>query len=326
MFAPVDGPPAAALDQDVDMRILIVGAGAIGGCFGAYLTAAGRDVTFLVRPERAGVLAASGLRTLEPDGTVRRVRAVTIRSQELTAGWDLVLLAVKAYGLSPALTDISTAVDDRTTVLPLLNGMAHYDTLTNRWGTGAVVGGFAFVSAYLQPDGGIDLGPVPPAMTYGELDGTVTARITAIDEQLSGAGFTTTLSTTIEADLWEKWQFLAAGGALNILVRGTAGDAVAVPGGRETALLLLQEVSAVGAAYGFAPRPPADGRARAILTEDGSTFTASMAKDLFAGRATEHEQILGDLVDRADRHGVPVPLLRAALMAARAAARLQPVR
>ena len=302
------------------MRILIVGAGAIGGCFGAYLAAAGRDVTFLVRPERASQLSAAGLRTTEPDGQIRRVQPVTITSKELTAGWDLVLLAVKAYGLQAALADISSAVDDRTTMLPLLNGMAHYETLTMRWDNSTVVGGFAFVSAYLQPDGGIDVGPVPPALTYGERDGSVTPRITAIDAQLSGAGFATTLSTTIERDLWEKWQFLAAGGALNILVRGTVGDAMAVGGGRETAVSLLAEVAAVGAANGFPPRPSAALRAHTVLTENGSPFTASLAKDLFAHRSTEHEQILGDLVDRADRHQVPVPLLRAALVAARAAA------
>lgn len=303
------------------MRILIVGAGAIGGCFGAYLTEAGRDVTFLVRPARAAVLSATGLRMTEPNGQVRRVRPATVTAGELTTGWDLVILAVKAYGLLPALADISTAVDESTTVLPLLNGMAHYETLANRWNTSTVIGGFAFVSAYLQPDGGIDVGPVPPALTYGERDGRKTGRIIAVDAQLSGAGFATTLSTTIEADLWEKWQFLAAGGAVNVLVRGTAGDAVAVPGGRETVLSLLREVAAVGAAYGFPPRQPAAHQARAILTKDGSSFTASLAKDLFAGRLTEHQQIFADLVDRADRHQVPVPLLRAALAAAGVAAR-----
>lgn len=299
------------------MRILIVGAGAIGGCFGAYLIEAGRDVTFLVRPARAAVLSATGLRMTEPTGQVRRVRPATVTAGELKTGWDLVILAVKAYDLFPALADISTAVDESTTVLPLLNGMAHYETLTNRWNTSTVIGGFAFVSAYLQPDGGIDVGPVPPALTYGERDGRTTGRIIAVDAQLSGAGFATTLSTTIEADLWEKWQFLAAGGAVNVLVRGTAA---AVPGGRETVLSLLREVAAVGAACGFPPRQPAAHQARAILTKDGSTFTASLAKDLFAGRLTEHQQIFADLVDRADRHQVPVPLLRAALAAAGVAA------
>jgi 2-dehydropantoate 2-reductase len=303
------------------MRILIVGAGAIGGCFGAYLTEAGRDVTFLVRPARAAVLSATGLRLTEPNGHVRRVRPATITAGELTTGWDLVILAVKAYGLFPALADISPAVDEGTTVLPLLNGMAHYEILTNRWTNSTVIGGFAFVSAYLQPDGGIDVGPVPPALTYGERDGRQTGRIMAVDAQLSGAGFATTLSTTIEADLWEKWQFLAAGGAVNVLVRGTAGDAMAVPGGPETVLGLLREVAAVGAACGFPPRQPAAQQARAILTKDGSSFTASLAKDLFAGRLTEHQQIFADLVERGDRHQVPVPLLRAALAAAGVAAR-----
>lgn len=304
----------------VGMRILIVGAGAIGGCFGGYLTAARRDVSFLVRPARAEVLSATGLRITEGDGWVRTVKPRIVTAPELTPGWDLVVLSVKAYGLLPALANISTAVDARTTILPLLNGMAHYDTLSRRWDTSQVIGGFAFVSAYLQPDGGIDVGPVPPALTYGEMDGSLTARIQAVDEQFAGAGFSTTLSTTIEADLWEKWYFLASGAALNILVRGTVGDASSVPGGRETALSLLDEAAEVLAACGFPPRAAAVERARSTLTETGSPFTASLAKDLFAGRAIEDQQILGDFVERADRQRVLVPLMKAARAAARVAA------
>ena len=162
------------------MRILVVGAGAVGGLFGGLMAANGRDVTFLVRPARAEALRASGLQLVGTPGgaqdEVRRIPVTARTADELpNAGkFDVVLLAVKAYGLDSAIADIAPAMHGTTAVLPLLNGMRHLDRLTERFGEQRVLGGFAFVSAYLDEQGRIVTGPVPASITYGELDGSLT--------------------------------------------------------------------------------------------------------------------------------------------------------
>ncbi|MTD16060.1 2-dehydropantoate 2-reductase [Nakamurella sp. YIM 132087] len=294
------------------MRVLVVGAGAVGGYFGARLAAAGRDVAFLVRPARAATLTEHGLRINEPDGSGSRIRPTLVTADRLQPGWDLVLLSVKAYALDAALADLTPAVDGRTAILPALNGMRHMDVLRETFGSSAVLGGVAFISAHLDDAGVIEVGGVLPALTFGETDGRLSDRITGVDRTLRDAGFATRLSETIGLDMWEKWYLLAAAGAFNTLMRGPIGPAVAVPGGRETALAILAETGAVCTAAGSAPRSAAVERARAMMTDTDSPFTTSMYKDLVAGHPLEDEQIIGDLVDRAETAGVDVPLLRAA--------------
>jgi 2-dehydropantoate 2-reductase len=294
------------------VRILIVGAGAVGGYFGGLLTAAGRDVTFLVRPRRAAALARDGLRIIRSGEAEVTVAPAVVTTDDLGPGWDLVLLSVKAYGLDAALDDLAGAIDERTAILPALNGLRHIDMLRSRFGDSRVLGVVAFISAHLDDAGRIVEGGVPPALTYGELDGGDTPRIRAVDDALRDAGFHSRLSFGIVQDLWEKWVFLAAGGVLNTLVRGTVGEAIDAPGGEATARAILAETAAVAAASGFPARDPALERAAGILGTAGSGFTTSMYKDLLTGRQLEDEQIVGDLVERAGTLGVPVPLLTAA--------------
>ncbi len=299
------------------MRILVVGAGAVGGLFGGLMAANGRDVTFLVRPGRAESLRQHGLQLVGTAGGrqegVRTVSVTAVTRGELASagGFDVVLLAVKAYGLGAAIEDIAAAMARGAAVLPVLNGMRHVDLLADRFGAENVVGGFAFVSAYLDERGRITTGPVAATLTYGELDGSISERVEQFHAAADGCGFRATLSTTILADLWAKWAYLAAFAGLNILTGGSIGEAARAPGGPETARALLAETAAVAEANGH--RPPAGKLASdlAVLTATGSDNRASMDKDRLAGRPVEDEAIIGDMVDRAELAGIDVPLLRA---------------
>lgn len=299
------------------MRILMVGAGAVGGLFGGQLAAHGRDVTFLVRPARAAALRTRGLQLVGtaggPQDEVRTVPVTVLTGDDLSAAapFDVVVLAVKAYGLVGAIADIAPAMDRGAAVLPVLNGLRHLDVLADRFGIGQVIGGFAFVSSYLDGSGRISTGPVAATLTYGELDGVVSDRISRFDAAAQGCGFRARRSPTIVADLWAKWVYLAAFAGLNVLTGGSIGEAVRAPGGRETAQALLAESAAVAEAYGHRPMPAKLAGDLAILTAVDSDNRASMDKDRLAGRPVESEAIIGDLVDRADAAGVPVPLLRA---------------
>jgi 2-dehydropantoate 2-reductase len=299
------------------MRILVVGAGAVGGLFGGEMAAHGRDVTFLVRPARAEALRTDGLQLIGTAGDSQDeartipVTALTAADLPAAAPFDIVLLAVKAYALDGAIADIASAVDRGAAVLPVLNGMRHLDVLADRFGAGHLIGGFAFVSSYLDEQGRISTGPVPAALTYGELDGSVGDRINRFHEAADGCGFRSTLSPTVRADLWAKWVFLSAFAGLNVLTGGSVGEAARAPGGPATAAALLAESAAVAAAAGYRPSPAKLAQDLAVLTAPESDNRASMDKDRLAGRPVESEAIIGDLVDRADAAGLEVPLLRA---------------
>ncbi len=182
------------------MRVLIVGAGAVGGFFGSHLIRAGREVTFLVRQARADQLARSGL--VVRDGVHEMTTPVTTTTAaQIGDHHDLILLSVKEQGLEGAITDITAAVGPDTCVLPLLNGMRHLDRLTDTFGS-AVLGGVAVVASQLAPDGGIDLLGPDRFMRYGELSGAMTPRIADVDLTLTGADFDAVCSDRIVTDMW----------------------------------------------------------------------------------------------------------------------------
>lgn len=283
------------------MRVLVVGAGATGGYFGARLAEIGRDVTFLVRPARAAKLAAAGLNVRSPLGDSRIERPATVTADALKQGgaaYDLVILSCKAYDLDAAIADIAPAIGEGTTVLPILNGMAHLDVLDARFGAGRVLGGSCSIAATLAPDGTIvqlsDFG----TFTYGERDGSRSARIEAIDALVKDARFQPRSSEIVLVEMWEKWVFLATLAASTSLMRATIGDIVASPGGRDYVAGLYEECLSVARASGVAPREKVVAQALKMLTGEGSPLTASMMRDIEGGNRIEADHIVGDLIAR----------------------------
>jgi 2-dehydropantoate 2-reductase len=298
------------------MRILVVGAGATGGYFGARLQEAGRDVTFLVRPRRAEMLRERGLRiTAASAETVLTPRLVT--APDLQAAYDLVLISVKATTLRAAIEDVARAVGSDTAVVPFLNGMAHMDALNAAFGPEAVLGGVVRVITTVTENGDIvQLAPIAD-MLIGEQEGGISERSRGIGSVLSGAGFDVEVSRDIRAAMWHKWVFISTLGALNTLVRGSVGEAVAADGGDRLGPAIAAEAAAVSAAAGHRVPDQAMRNIVAFMTRPDSTDTASLYRDLVAGRPTEAEQILGDLTARACAFGVPTPLLDLATLSLR---------
>ncbi len=280
------------------MRILVFGAGAIGGYFGGRLLAAGRDVTFLVRPARAGTLARTGLVLRSPTGDATLPAPPCVTAEAPGGPYDLVILACKAFDLEGAIAALAPAVGEGTAILPLLNGMRHLDALGERFGAARVLGGQCVISATLDEDGAVRHLNDSHALTFGEqAPGPLSARVRAIHAALDGAGFTARASETVLAAMWEKWVFLASLAAITCLMRGPIG-AVEAAGGAPLALKVVEECRQVAAAAGFEPSAGALDRARAMLTAAGSPLTASMLRDLQAGHRTEAEHVLGDLLAR----------------------------
>jgi 2-dehydropantoate 2-reductase len=293
------------------MRILVVGAGAVGGYFGGRLAQAGRDVTLLVRPQRADAIRAGGLQVVSPHGDFT-VYPKAITTTEIALTYDVILLSVKSFALLSAIDDFAAAIGPQTVIVPVLNGMRHMDLLIERFGKHAVLGGVCFVATEMDHHSRIIQLADFQSLRYGELDGQETERLEAVDQAFRGAGFDAAISTQILQDMWQKWVQLASLGAITCLLRGNIGEIVAVPDGIDLSLIALSECAAIAGACGYAPSPSFLAEKSAQHTAAGSPLTSSMYRDLNKGAPVEADTILGDLIERGQKHNVSAPILRAA--------------
>jgi 2-dehydropantoate 2-reductase len=295
------------------VKILVLGAGAVGGFFGGRLAEAGADVSFLVRPARAAQLARDGLVVKSPFGDFTWP-AKTVAGSAEGGPYDLVLLTCKAYDLESAIAAIAPSVDAGATMLPLLNGMAHLDALDRRFGAEKVLGGLCFVAATLTPAGEVhQLGSMLNGIVFGERSGTISERCEALAAAFGNAPVESRISGEILRDMWSKWVQLASMAGLTCLIRATVGEANQAAEGAAIALELLAECRAIAAAHDAAPGETADATMRARLTDKSSTLSASMLRDIERGGPVEAEHVIGDLIRRGRAKGIATPLLRLVL-------------
>ncbi|MBS0562156.1 MAG: 2-dehydropantoate 2-reductase [Proteobacteria bacterium] len=287
------------------MRILVVGAGAIGGYYGGRLLEAGRDVTFLVRPRRAALLAEKGLNIKSTAGDFHAAAPRTVTADAIAAPYDAIILSCKSYDLDSAVADIAPAVGPDTMIVPLLNGMRHLDVLDARFGKDRVLGGQCAIASTLLPDGTVRHMSPMHSLSFGERAGGMSPRVEALAAQIQGAKFDGRASADVMLDMWEKWSFLSAIAAITSLMRAPIGDIVA-GGGKDLILQLIEETFGIAARSPHPPRPEAKARAQANLTQAGSLFSASMMRDIEAGNPVEADHVIGDLIARAAPGSVPV--------------------
>jgi 2-dehydropantoate 2-reductase len=293
------------------MRILVIGAGAVGGYFGGRLVEAGRDVTFLVRARQVDVVRKYGLRIVSLHGNAT-LHPKLIQADEIAGFYDLIILCVKAYSLEAAINDFAAAVGPGTIILPLLNGMRHLDLLARQFGEESVIGGVCLIAAELDKDGRIVQLTDIHRLVYGERTGGNSERTNSLNQVMQGATFEARASDNILQDMWEKWVMLASLGAATCLMRANIGEIEAVSGGAELARAILGECSAISTACGYPPGDAFLARTQKMLTAHGSTLTSSMYRDLIKNAPVEVDQILGDLLDRGRKLGVATPLLESA--------------
>ena len=293
------------------MRILVLGAGAVGGYFGGRFAEAGKDVTFLVRGARATALNQHGLKVESALGDFQV--PVNIATADRVGGpYDLVLLTAKHYDLDAAIDAIGPGVGADTAVLPLLNGLVHLDKLDRAFGLGRVLGGVAYVGAVLLPDGSIRHVNRLSGIAFGERGGGVSERAKAIEQLFSNTPVSAPANDNILQEMWEKFVMMGAMAGMNCLMRGNIGEIMGTQDGERLMLAALAECRQVAEAAGYPPRPQARERVETMLTERGSINSASMRQDLEAGRRTEADAIVGDMLLRAAGFGIETPLLRAA--------------
>ena len=293
------------------MRILVLGAGGIGGYFGGRIHAAGGDVTFLVRPGRAAQLRQEGLQVFSPHGDAKIIPKV-VTSDELNGHFDVIVLSCKAYDLESAIDAIAPAVGEKSVILPLLNGVSHIATLAARFGQERVLGGVAFISVALAPSGEIQHLNALHRLATGSLTAKPSAWLEPLAQLFSSSGFDFVLADDIEQTMWDKFVFLATLAAATCTLRASVGDILRTIAGGDFINGLLGECVSIAQACGHPVGEVPLAAYRKQLTEPGSGLMASMLRDVERGGVTEADHILGDMVSRAQAKGVEAPLLRLA--------------
>lgn len=298
------------------MRILVLGAGATGGVFGARLIQAGAKVGFAARAPRAEALRQRGLVVRLPEGVFERNIDVKVAS-ELRSDYDLVLLSCKAYDLEAALDTIGPAVGPDTVVVPLLNGVSHLDILDDRIGRAQVAGGTCHLSSTIESDGSVCQMSPTARIAFGprhEISPSGRRALETLAALFSSTPVECRLSEQIMQEMWGKFAFLATLASTTCLMRASIGDIVATESGHRLVAGGFETCAATAAAAGFPMREEARRDFLDTLTRPGSTLTSSMLRDLEAGRRIETELIVGDMLRRVRAMGGTSMLLEAALV------------
>ncbi|REK63753.1 MAG: 2-dehydropantoate 2-reductase [Brevibacillus sp.] len=292
------------------MNVLVLGAGAVGGYFGARLAEKGENVTFLVRKRRQEQLLKRGLRVHSVHGDIHLDQPQLIVAGEAAGPFDVVILSNKAYHLDDSLESIAPYVGEQTVVIPLLNGIAHMEQLWARFGRERVLGGLCFIETTLNEDGDVVQTSPTHEAVFGEWEGGRSERVDAIERAFAGAAATIRASANIQRDMWHKYLFITTLSGMTTLMNAAVGPIRDAVYGMELTRQLAEEAAAVMRAL----HAPID---EDIVEKQMKTFQnlgygmkSSMLRDMEKGLPVEADHLQGYLLRRAEELGVAAPLLK----------------
>ena len=290
------------------MKVAILGAGAVGGYYGALLAHSGQEVTFIARGAHLAAILDRGLRieSVHGDFQVCPVQASDDPAQ--VGPVDLVLVTVKSYNLENAAEAGRPLIGPQTAALPLLNGLDAADRLAAVWGGEHVLAGLTHISASVPAPGVIRQVSAVRRITFGERDGAITPRAERIYSTLAASGAEAVLTPAIDVALWEKFLFIASISGVCCLSRQPMGIVLATPDTRRLYIEALREVEAVARARGVALPP--DAVERTLKTTEGFApqTKPSLLAALEAGQRLELEAMSGTVVHYGRQAGVPTPV------------------
>ncbi|MFT3804648.1 MAG: 2-dehydropantoate 2-reductase [Burkholderiaceae bacterium] len=294
------------------MKILILGAGAIGGYYGARLIEAGADVTFLVREKRVEFLRTQGLVVKSELGDFNAT-VHTISSHDLRPDYDLVLLACKAYDLDTALTSLRAGIGPRTLILPLLNGLSAYDRLDAQLGRRHVLGGVAYIATMLEHSGTIVHYGKNDRLLIGARDDSQVEIADRLVTAISKTPGVRERSADIEQALWNKWVMISAASLMTCLMRGTVRDILATDDGYALMERAMAECQLVAQHSGHPLPESAVEAVKQRLLDRSAVWAASMMRDIGQGQARlESYDIVGDMLRRGEQLGIDMTMTRTA--------------
>jgi 2-dehydropantoate 2-reductase len=291
------------------MRVVIVGAGGVGGLLGALLSRAGAEVAFVARGEQLRALKGPGLRVTSPLGAMSIGPLELAEDPARLAAADLVLVAVKAWQVRELAPRLRPLLREGTLVLPVQNGVEAADDLAAALGEGPVVGAVLHVLSRIEAPGQILHEGPPPRFTVGERKGAPKSdRLEKLVATLKRAGIEAKIAPDIAAVLWEKLLFVEPVGSVGAVSRAPVGALRTIPETRALLSAAMREIASVARAAGAGIAPDAAEQALARVEKLDSAATVSMARDIEDGRPSELLDQTGAVVRVGKRVGAPTPV------------------
>ncbi|TGA98914.1 2-dehydropantoate 2-reductase [Sporolactobacillus shoreae] len=291
------------------MRILVLGAGGIGGYFGGRLVEKGEDVTFLVRSKRKQQLEKNGLIIRSVNGDFTCTPKLVTKT-DVAGPFDLVLFSTKSYHLEEAIEDLQPFVGGETVILPLLNGIAHVSQLKQAFDGDKVIGGLCFIETTLNETGDVIQTSPADRLVYGELEHPDTKRIREIADAFSGTKADFVLSDHIEQDLWHKYLFITVLSGVTTLMRAPIGPIRESEGGRNFIRQMFEEGAQIMRAAGAPIQNNIVDQHMKTIDQIGYDMKSSMQRDMEKGSSIEGDHLQGYLLQLADQFHVDAPLLK----------------
>lgn len=291
------------------MRITVIGAGAVGGYFGGRLAESGLNVSFLVRANRAKQLSNSGLVIKSPFGDLT-IKPQIFQDVEEIKGCDLVIVSVKNYQLVEALTQIKHLVNLGAKVLPLLNGVEHFEYLAKEFGPDNVLGGFCKIISTVDTEGVIHHTSMLHEITFGALQPTQADFCLRTKHELENSILKITHSNNIKVDIWEKYAFITAFSGTTTASRLTIDQVAEYDATKEVFSSSLQEMWTLARENGaMLPDDFVQQNVRSISKYSAGS-TSSMHQDFRKGLPLEVESLQGAAIRLSAKHGLDVPTVR----------------
>jgi 2-dehydropantoate 2-reductase len=293
------------------MKICIYGSGGVGGYFGGRLTQAGLDVTFIARGEHLAAMVSDGLRvrSLNGDFTVNPVRATD--RPETVGTMDVVLCCVKSWQVAEAAAGIHPMLGPDTVVIPLQNGVEAHTVLSRSLGAERILPGLCKLITLVERPGHIHHAGADPYLAFGEPDGRLSGRADRVAREFNRAhGMTVHLSRHIVAQLWKKFMLIAPWSGMGAVTRSPIGVIRSVPHTREMLMESIREVYDVARANAVAIEKQALSGILGFIDKLPPDGTASMQRDIMAGRPSELHEQSGAVVRYGENTGVRTPVNR----------------
>ncbi len=291
------------------MKVAIVGAGGVGGYFGGRLAQAGEDVVFIARGEHLRAMRGNGLRVDSINGDFR-IDPVRAADDPATVGEvDYILVAVKTWQLRDAIDTMRPMVGKTTSIVPLLNGVEAPDRLADAFGSERVLGGTCSVISMIAGPGHVRHAGAHPTIKFGELDHRPSARGERLRTAFSRAeGVQVEVPEDIHVAMWSKYIFIAPWSGVGAVTRAPAGVTRSLPETRALLERAMEEIFLLARARKVAMEQEAIPLAMAFIDALPYEGTASMQRDIMAGRPSELDAQNGTVVRLGKEAGVATPV------------------
>ncbi|OFD50367.1 2-dehydropantoate 2-reductase [Bacillus mycoides] len=292
------------------MRILVLGAGGVGGFFGGRLVEKGEDVTFLVRSKRKQQLEEKGLVIRSVNGDFS-FQPKLITKEDRTSPFDVILFSTKAYHLNDATIDLKPFVGENTVIIPLLNGIAHLSLLQKEFGVEKVMGGLCFIETTLNDQGEIVQTSAANRLVFGEIKPQDSERIKRISKAFADTKASFVLSENITQDMWHKYLFITVMSGMTTLMRAPIGPIRESDGGREFIRNLFAESVQIMKAMEAPVKDNIIEEHMKTIDKISYDMKSSMQRDMEKGSFIEGKHLQGYLLNLAEQFLIEAPLLGA---------------